>query len=120
MGQRLWGSGYAGGTSAGEVLPLHDSCLVLMQTAVKRTQGRIYLPPFVEAASSSGAWTSTVATVVDSFASILLAPYTSGTFTGEYLYGVYRRADGAMAFPNSARISPYPAVQTRRKPGRGS
>lgn len=120
MGQRTWDPAYTGGTGSGESMPSHDSCLVLLQTAVKRTQGRIYLPPFTEAQQSGGEWVTGVYTAVDAFLSVLIGPWSGGTFTGEYMYGVHKRSSGATAFPNSGRISTLVAVQTRRKLGRGS
>lgn len=120
MGQITWPGPYNGGTASGEVLPLHDSALLLMQTSVKRTVGRIYLPTFTEASQNTSQWVAGVVTAVDSFASMLLVDTVPTASNGEYRYGVYKRGTGAMAFPNSARLAKSVAVQTRRKPGRGS
>lgn len=120
IGQITWPGSYDGGTATGEPLPTHDTALLLMKTSVKRTQGRIFLPTFTEAAQNGSNWTAAVHTAVDAMASMLLIEQVGEEAGGEYQYGIYKRSTGAMVFPTSAILSDIVAVQKRRKRGRGS
>ena len=119
LGQRSWGSGYSGGTGTGEALPTTAAALILLPTAKKRTQGRVYLGPFLEAAQSDSRWTGTVLTALADFATQLVLP-TTVTNDGEARYVVYSRAQGDAHIPTSRRIVDIVASQRRRRLGRGS
>jgi len=113
-----WGV-YAGGTGVGEALPLADCVLCILPTGVKRTQGRIYLSPFMEGGQNDGLWVPSLVTAVEDFLDNLTAHFV-GSNGYEFDYGVFRRSAGEMAAPTTYRVQPRTAYQLRRKPGRGS
>jgi len=118
-GVTAWGSGYTGGTGAGESMPPADCLLVLVPTSVKRTIGRIYLSPFLEGDQSAGVWNSTVRLAVADFMGELMSAPTLPNGS-EFQYGVYKRSDGLLYEPASWRSVARTAYQRRRRPGRGS
>jgi len=119
VGITSWGGGYTGGTSVGEAIPLFSAALVLLSTAVKRKQGRIYIGGLSEAANNDGelpAGTQTdIAQCVDALMNNGPEPDGwDGTLT------VYSRGSGIPSPITTVRIQPLIARMGSRKPGRGS
>lgn len=119
VGATSFGAGYAGGTSGGECMPAAAAALVLLNTSVKRTQGRIYLAAFSEGDQVDGEWQGSLIADIGGLVDALRFP--GATPNGTVLqYGVLKRSDGLLYQTNTVRVQPIIAYQLRRKPGRGS
>lgn len=118
IGVTSWAT-YTGGTSGGEALPPTDALLVLLDTGVKRRQGRIYFGGFTEAQQNAGIWVAGVRTDAAVLAYEMTQPQVLGQL-GQYNLIVWSPTDGD-AYPiTTIRAQPIVAVQKRRKRGRGS
>lgn len=119
IGIGSWGGTYTGGTGTGEGMPAHDCMLVLLSTAIKRKIGRIYLGVFTEASQNSGNWGGTIKANAAALVDTLINgdPTTRG---GEYVLTVYSRGSGIPTPITTVRVQDAVAIQSRRKPGRGS
>ena len=118
VGIASW-SGYTGGGSSADAMPLADCLLIIAPTTVKRTQGRIYLSPWSEGSQADGIWGAGAQILAEAFYSILSTEFVGSQGYG-LTYGVYSRSGGVLNLPTGFRVQPRTAYQLRRKPGRGS
>ena len=119
LGQHPWTGGYSGGTATGEVLPSTVAALIILPTAVKRMQGRVYLGPLSEASQNDSVLVSGAQTALTNFGDGLLTEWV-GSNAGLAYYVVYSRTQGIAVRPNSFRVSALLASMRSRRLGRGS
>jgi len=118
IGVTGWTAPYVGGTGTGESLPQGCGPLVKWLTAVKRTQGRTYMPPVMEGNQDGGSLTLGTVTQYLTFAANLLAG-TAGPNGYGFQLIVYKRSLGVAVTITSAAVSGLIAYQRRRKLGVG-
>lgn len=119
LGSTLFGGGFGGGTATGDQNAQQVALLLLWKTAHKRTQGRTYIGPIVQAQMADGLWGSGIISAADTFQTNLLAS-TPVDDDWELKLRVYSRTGGAPYTITSTFVSPNPSALTRRRRGRGS
>lgn len=119
VGITSWGGVYSGGTSSGEAAPTFAAALVLMSTALKRKQGRMYIGGLTEGATAdsrlNGATAVDIATMFDTLR--FNGPELNGTDMGLV---VYSRGSGLASPITTIRVQSLLARMGTRKLGRGS
>lgn len=119
VGITSWAGGYSGGTASGEAAPTFAAALVLLSTAIKRKQGRIYIGGLSESATADsrlgGATATDIATMIDTLR--FNGPEALGTDLG---LTVYSRASGIPSPITTVRVQTLLARMGTRKLGRGS
>lgn len=119
VGITSWGEGFVGGTAVGEAMPPDDALVVLLDTGLKRRQGKIYLSCLTESRHSGGFWDGTARTSAATMVAGLISGYVPVN-DGQYELQVYSRVDGE-AYPISVvRAQAQVADMPSRKAGRGS
>lgn len=107
------------GDSAADMLVTGAALVVRFFTAVKRSQGRKFIPGLGEGQTVGGVWALSALQAAGSFAIDVLTPFTEDNdlFDGEF--GLYRRASGTFIPLLSGIVNAIPGYQRRRKEGVG-
>lgn len=119
IGVTSWAGPYTGGTATGDMLPPDDAILALLDTGLKRRQGRMYFSGITEGHQNGGQWDGAARSAAVNVPTVLKTIF-SATFGGEFVLVVYSKADG-LAYPVfTLRAQPLVADMPSRKQGRGS
>jgi len=107
------------GSSASNNLPPGVAVVVNAGTSIARVILRKFIGGFTAAVlDPNGTFTSAITSLVVTFASTLISPYTGGG-TRTWQYGYFSPKAAGFVIPTSATVTDIPGYQRRRKQGRG-
>lgn len=119
IGVTSWDAAYTGGTGSADCMPPDDAVLVLLDTGVKRRQGRMNFSAITEANQADGHWLAGVRSNAAVVPGVMLVPFAS-TNGGVFVLVVWSKTDG-VAYPIfTIRAQELVADMPSRKAGRGS
>lgn len=119
MGITDYGGTYTGGRVTSDAIPPNDAALILLDTGIKRRQGKIYVGVIPENQQVDGFIGTSLQVALGTFVTALSDGSANPNGT-EMTFGVYSRKHSAFTEPTIVRVQRQIARMGSRKEGRGS